>query len=130
MKATYLEIAERSLDSAKLCDNAGINESCVFHAYHAFESAGGAFIDHIAQDYPMGHRAKINKFTAEARRIGSERQVGAVAIALNTYRNQMLYPQKNPDGTVTAPKDVVSKRDASKLRSRASGIVKLIKSNI
>jgi len=129
MKDAYLEIADRSLDVAKLCSEAGINESCVFHAYHAFESVGGAFIEHIGQHYPEGHKARVNMFTSEARRINSERCVGAVAMALTAYRNQMLYPKKNADGTITVPKNVISKHDAFRLRARAAHIVRLIHKN-
>ena len=129
MKDAYLEIADRSLKAAKACHECGVGESCAFYSYHAFESAGGAFIEHLGLTYPLSHDAKLRRFTAESQRIGKQWEIAHLAITLKAFRNAMLYPEKQPDGTVSTPSDKMSKTDAGKLRSRSNGIVKLIRKN-
>ncbi|MEA5467567.1 hypothetical protein [Spirulina sp. 06S082] len=63
-KETYIEIAERYINSAKqqLSAEIGIHEVIGFTCYHALESLACAVIVHFKSTIPLNHETKLKMF--------------------------------------------------------------------
>ena len=126
LKDAYLEVAERSLESAKAALTVNVQEATGFYSYHAFESLGGALCASTGDNYPNTHAGKMNQFVAVANRgpfrptIG--RDVSVVAMLVSSLRNKCLYPEAQTGGRVRLPNQVLSLSDAQALAKRVAGV--------
>lgn len=125
LKDAYLEIVQRSIEAAEVTLSASLQEAASFHAYHAFESLGGALCASLGEEYSMEHTKKINQFVAIANR-GMFRQhighgVSNVAMIISSIRNKCLYPQESND-EVISPNQFIDDTDVSDLLKRVKGI--------
>ena len=118
LKDAYYQVAERSVLAAATLLDDKIQEGAAFHAYHAFESAGGALCEARETRYPRSHHQKLNSFKAAAHHLGIGVSVATVAIIVGSIRNQCLYPETDPLGsyqtpnqhiTLTAARDIVKR---------------------
>jgi len=124
-KEAYLKIAERTLDSSEKLINEGLQETSGFYTYHAFESLGGALCAHFNREYPQGHDKKINQFIATSSKVDNQfkRAVSEVATILQSFgRNNFLYPDRQPNGSIQLPQDKLTKTDAQDMLRRVKGI--------
>ena len=73
-----------------------MHEVIAFLSYHAFESVGSAYISYSGRKVPKSHPKKINAFISivnnKPPRIG--KPIAAVASALFSIRNKLLYPER------------------------------------
>jgi HEPN domain-containing protein len=129
LKNAYVKVSRRAILAAEAMLRAGLPEATGFHAYHAFESMGGALCTSVGEDYSMGHAHKINQFTGVANRRGLRNKIGTgvleVAMSLTAFRNQLLYPQLM-EGKVILPEEVISQKEAETLLKRVRGICKKV----
>jgi uncharacterized protein (UPF0332 family) len=128
----YISVSERSLESAKALLGKHFQESAMFHAYHSFESVGGAFCSSRGKVYPTKHRSKLSIFKAEVRGLGPavEKSVAAVAIEAASVRESCLYPLSNGGGNYDAPSSRYTLADATRFTNRVKGIVARIRRSI
>ena len=120
----YMSLAIRFLSGSTAAHSAA-HELAGFACYHAFESAGGAYVTHYGQPYPHNHKAKLNAF--EARCSGRLRHaVANLAITLTGLRNAFLYPSIMGT-TCVHPMNTVTAAQVNHLHRRVSGIVGIIR---
>ena len=129
MVPAYKDLAERYVQAATASIDRDLPESAGFLAYHAFESAGGALATHLGMTYSKKHKAKLNQFRQAAIQLGNGYNVALLAVQLGSARDKFLYPELRPDGTVVRPRDVITRTQAAKLRSRVRGIVQWIRNS-
>jgi len=127
MVEAYNDTAERFVDAANASIDQDLPESAGFLSYHAFESAGGALTTHLGMNYSKSHTAKLNQFRQAAMQLGNGYNVALLAVKLGSARNKFLYPELRPDGSVVRPRDVITRTQAAKLRSRVRGIVQWVR---
>lgn len=134
LEDAYLQIADRSLRTSEASLAASIPESAAFHAYHAFESVGGAFCSSFGEDYPTSHQRKVNQFVAVANRSTMRHRIGHnvayVAILVGSIRNNCLYPIEVTDSDYQTPSDLIDNVDAQDLLRRVGGIVRSVQRQI
>jgi HEPN domain-containing protein len=134
LKDGYLEVAERSLQSADANLLANMQESVAFYSYHTFESLGGALCSSVGVIYPKGHASKINQFKSTANNGGLKdkigRDVAVLATLVSSIRNKCLYPEELADGSVTLPKDYIDINDAKDMLRRIKGLHKKVKKQL
>ena len=118
----YLDVAYRYLQASQACIDRNVQEPAGFLTYHSFESAGGALCEANSVNYPRNHKRKLNQFVVIANRLGHGREVGNLPIRLISLRNQFLYPEVLSDGSIKAPKDVITLTQSQTLRKRVKGI--------
>ena len=115
----YLRIANRSLDAADGAGDAGVHEKAGFLAYHAFESAGGAYCTSRGVQYhPASHRQKIERFVRAARPEAFALSAAQLAIVVASLRNRMLYPNVLPDGSAEVPENLITPAQTKRLAGR------------
>jgi hypothetical protein len=114
----YLSIAVRFL-AGSAATNRRVHELSGFACYHAFESAGGAFVTGRGRRYPRGHQAKLNTFVAQCRGERFHRGVAALASAVNGLRNLCLYPNQT-GSTWSHPMSALTAANAADLHRRVS----------
>ncbi len=127
LKKGYLRISRRSLVAATETLRANIQEAIGFYSYHAFESLGGAVCHHHGRSYSnQSHRKKINQFVAASNSYRFGLTVAYLAIVLSSVRNECLYPQEGPDGSVILPEHAIPITHAKRLLSGVRGIYRSI----
>jgi hypothetical protein len=125
----YISLASRFLKGSAAATRQA-HELAGFACYHAFESAGGAYVTHYGKPYPLRHAKKLNAFVAQCK--GKPRlryNVSSLAIELQALRNLFLYPNLN-GLTWMHPMTVMTPAQVDHLRSRVSGIVRIIQAEI
>lgn len=122
----YIEVAERTLIAAEGALQRSIQAKGGFLAYHAFESAGGAFCRSRGISYPRGHTSKVNAFVRSVQREKFAKHVAELAIALGSLRNPSLYPESQQNGHVLVPRQVLTLAQAERLAGRVRALVKRI----
>jgi hypothetical protein len=127
MVDAYNDTAERFVQAANASISEDLPESAGFLTYHAFESAGGALTTHLGMNYSMSHPGKLNQFRQAAIQLGNGYNVALIAVKLASLRSKFLYPKRLPDGTVVRPRDVITRTQAARLRSRVRGIVQWVR---
>ncbi len=127
LKDKYLQIAKRSLTAAN--DTRKRQEKSGFHSYHAFESAGCAYIEHLGGNLGRGisHQAKLNKFSIEATaNLGAvdAQRINELTVTLGNLRNDFLYPVWNQASQdFDAPEIIITERQAQELKKRVALVV-------
>ena len=119
----YLEVAERSLKAAQATIQAHLHEKAAFMAYHAFESAGGAFCAARGVAYPVSHEKKLNVFKASARLERFGLQVAELSVLVASLRNRCLYPTVTGSGEVHTPQSQLTAAEARRLLGRVRALV-------
>lgn len=96
-----------------------------FACYHAFESAGGAYVTHFRGHYPHGHPAKLSAFVTRCRGEKFGRGASVLAIKLRALRNAFLYPTYDGVDWIH-PNSVFTPDQVSDLHRRVGGIVRAV----
>jgi hypothetical protein len=123
----YIEVAEPAVEAGEAALERAIQEKAGFMAYHAFESAGGAFCRSRGTNYPRAHAAKINVLAQAVRRERFAQHVVRLAIELRSLRNLLLYPRALQNGQVERPRSVITEAQARRLLGRVDSLVERIK---
>lgn len=117
----FLRVAERALNAAEAAmkDIDAVHEKAGFLAYHAFESAGGAYCSSRSVAYhPASHPQKISRFVNACKQERFALQVAALAIEVASLRNLLLYPKLLNSGAVCLPENLITKEQAKRLLPR------------
>jgi len=125
LKSSYLVIVDRSIKGADSDIQSSLHEHAAFHAYHAFESLGGAFCASVNASYPRGsHKKKLNKFVKEARRYRNSfhYEIARLAIILASTRNETLYPRESLSQSYISPRDSIDIISAARLVKSVKGV--------
>lgn len=130
-KDGFVRVAIRYLSASQAALAANIREASAFCAYHAFESVGGAVCSVRNRKYSVrSHRKKMNQFQAASNAFPFSHAVARVVVLVASVRNEALYPELLPDGSVTLPESTFSQTEAATLLHRVRGVVLSIISQI
>ncbi|MGY5586204.1 hypothetical protein [Vibrio cincinnatiensis] len=124
LKDKYLQIAKRSLTAAN--DTRKRQEKSGFHSYHAFESAGCAYIEHLGGNLGRGvsHQAKLTEFATRATQnlsAAEAQRINELTVTLGNLRNDFLYPvwdQTTQD--FVAPETIITESQAQELKKKVT----------
>lgn len=122
VKNEYKEICDRSLSSADACFGVKTHEHSAFLGYHAYESLGGAYCSAKSATVPKAHPAKLNAFAATLKGHGEAHTVAQLNVQLASLRNLLLYPSLDAQGSLQAPKDVLTESQARNLVNKIRGL--------
>lgn len=123
-KDAFIRVANRFLDAARASLAAGLREVSGFCSYHAFESIGGAVCAVRNRVYSQrSHRKKLNQFLSASNAFQFSHAVARVNILLASVRNNCLYPEPLPNGTMRLPEHTITDADAQLLVNRVAGII-------
>jgi hypothetical protein len=130
-KSAYIQVAFRYMNGAQVTLRDHLSEVSGFCSYHAFESIGGAvcFVRNRAYSQ-RSHTKKINQFMSASHAFAFSHSVSRVAILLASVRNECLYPEYLPDGSMELPEQKLSVTDASILFQRVGGVISSITKQI
>src|ERR1700736_1618809 len=129
--AAFMEVAERSADSAELANTNSFPEVGAFLAYHSFESIGGAWCTHLGrtalQFGKLKHFDKLTAFVKEARGFAFEHHASALAIKVGSQRNDFLYPKSDGAGGHITPRMIRNPSEVTRIIAEVRGLFRRVK---